>query len=530
MHIRKFTSGSTRSHFARYREIVMILMKYRLKEPIETLGLSRYLPMRWMPPGLPWQKVTESRPERMRMALEEMGTTFVKLGQILSTRADVLPADYIKELVKLQSALKPLPADLIKGVIVHELGRPMEEIYATFDENAIGVASIGQVHAAKLKDGSEVVVKVQKPGVPEQVDEDMEILHQLAASAKQSWESARQYDLPGVVQETSETLKAEMDYIREGHNAEYFAKFFADNKSINIPHIYWDYTTSRVITMDRLRGIGITDIHALDNAHHDRKELAKRTVDLWLKMIFEGIAFHADPHPGNLFVESNGRLGLIDFGMIGLVDDEVRLYLIKTVKAILDRDVDLLIDSMADLGALASDTSRDSLRNEFKHIMSHYPKLSVVELQGNSNLGELFAVLRRNHVQLPSNTFLLLKAVAMAHSLGIRLDPDYDIVPPLEEYIRAAIAKKRSFGAVVRQLPGTIADLANFGAELPERVTRLIKSAERGEIQVRTNVSGVEIHLEHLEKIINHIIIGIIIAAVFIGLAIFFLALRIGDL
>jgi ubiquinone biosynthesis protein len=522
----KKTAGG--HHFARYREIVAILVKYQLKEPIETLGLSRYLPLRWLPPSLPWQKVPYSKPERMRLALEEMGTTYVKLGQILSTRADLVPADYERELVKLQNSLKPLPADLIKGVIVAELGHPIEQIFASFDDQAIGVASIGQVHAAVLKDGAEVVVKVQKPGVQELVDEDMEILHQLAASASKTWEGARQYDLIGVVQETSETLKAEMDYVREGHSAEYFANFFASDHQVHVPHIFWDYTTQKVVTMERIHGIGILDTQGLANAHYDLKDLARRAANLWLKMIFDGVAFHADPHPGNLFVGDGGTLGLIDFGMIGLVDDETRDYLIKTVKAILDRDLDLLIDSMVDLGALSKESSRENLRIDLKHIMSHYPKLTVVELQGNTNLGELFAVLRRNHVQLPSNTFLLLKTVAMAHSLGIRLDPDFDIVPLLEDYIKKVVEKKRSFSAVVRQLPGTIADLASFGAALPERVTRLIKSVERGELEVKTNVSGVEIHLEHLEKIINRIIIGIVIAALILGMALVFLAFRLG--
>jgi ubiquinone biosynthesis protein len=528
MHIKTKKGGRGGHHFGRYRQIAAVLVKYQLKEPIEMLGLERYLPLRWMPPALPWQKQKYSKAERMRLALEEMGTTFVKLGQIISTRADLVPAEYVKELVKLQNALKPLPAELIKEVIVAELGHPMDQIFASFDDQAIGVASIGQVHAAKLKDGTDVVVKVQKPGVQAQVDEDMEILRQLAASASQGSEIARQYDLKGVVQETSETLRAEMDYVREGHSAEYFANFFAPDSRVHIPKIFWDYTTQKVVTMERIHGIGILNTAALANAHYDLKDLAKRSTNLWLKMIFEGIAFHADPHPGNLFVEDGGRLGLIDFGMISLVDDETREYLIKTVKAILDRDLDLLIDSLVDLGAVSKETSRDNLRTDLKHIMSHYPKLTVVELQGNSNLGELLAVLRQNHVQLPSNTFLLLKTVAMAHSLGIRLDSDFDIVALLEEYIKKVVDKKYSFTAVVRQLPGTIADLASFGAALPERVTRLIKSVERGDIEVRTNVSGIEVHLEHLERIINRMIIGMIIAAVIIGLSLVYLASRPG--
>jgi ubiquinone biosynthesis protein len=296
------------------------------------VGLQRYLPLRFFLRGNPWRKLPYSKAERTYLMLEELGTTFIKLGQILSTRADLLPPDYIKQLSKLQSSLKQLPAETMKKVISDELGKPVEQVFASFDPVALGVASIGQVHAATLPDGTEVVVKIQKPGVQEQVAEDMDILRQSAVSASQTWEGADQYDLVGIVEETAETLMAEMDYMREGHSAEYFAGFFHEDPTIHIPRIFWESTTSRVLTMERIRGIPILDIASLDKAGLDRKSLAKRSADLWLKMVFESGMFHADPHPGNLFVESNGHLELIDFGMVTSVDEETKEHLVYTVK------------------------------------------------------------------------------------------------------------------------------------------------------------------------------------------------------
>jgi ubiquinone biosynthesis protein len=528
MKINTARATGRKNHLARYRQIVMVLMKYDLKEPIEALGLEKYLPLRWMPPAIPWRKTPYSKPERMRFTLEDLGTTFVKMGQILSTRPDLIPADYISQLVKLQDSLKQLPIETVKEVIASELGNPVEKLFETFDPQAIGVASIGQVHAATLKDGTEVVVKVQKPGVREQVDEDMEILHHLALSAVDSWEGAHQYDLIGIVQETAETLRAEMDYVREGHSAEYFANFFRDGPRVHIPRIYWDYTTSRVITMERFRGISILNTQALEKAGFDRKELAVRSADLWLKMIFEGGAFHCDPHPGNLFIEEDGNLALIDFGMIGMVDDEVREHLAMAVKAILDRNVDLLIDSLIDLGAVNQGSARNTLRGDLKHIMGHYPKLDIAELQGNSSLGELLTILQRNHVQMPSNTFLLLKTVAMVQSLGKGIDKNFDILPLLEGYIKRELARKRSLSRIIGQVPSTIADLTTFGAGLPERLGRLMKSVERGDIQVRSDVSGLEIHLEHLERIARRMTAGIIVSAIIVGVALLVLAYRLG--
>jgi ubiquinone biosynthesis protein len=526
MRIRTNRQAGSKSHFSRYRQIALILIKYRLKKPLEILGLSQYLPLHWMPPGLPWQKVSYNKPENMRMALEELGTTFVKVGQILSTRPDLIPQDYVTELIKLQDSLKQLPVEIAKEVVKKELGRPVEELFATFDPQAIGVASIGQVHSATLKDGTEVVVKVQKPGVKEQVAEDMEILKQMALAAVDSWEGAHQYDLAGIVQETSETLQAEMDYIREGQHAEYFARFFEKSPDVHIPRIIWDMTTSKVITMERIRGISVLNSTALDQAGFNRADLANRSADLWMKMIFEGVVFHADPHPGNLFVEANGTLGLIDFGMICTVDDEIREYLAQSVKAILDRDVDLLIDSLIDLGAVNRESSRQKLRSDLKHIMGHYPKIEITELQSNSNLGELLSILQANHVQLPSNTFLTLKTVAMVQSLGKRLDPEFDILPLIEKYIRRELAHKRSIGHIMGQLPTVVADLTSFGAGLPEKMNRILKSLERGDIQVRTNVSGLEKHMEHLERIVQRLTMGIVIAAIIIGAALLILTFR----
>ncbi len=517
-----------KGHFSRYRQIVMVLVKYRLNEVIRTLKLGRYLPFGWVPPAIPWLKRSLSKPVRARMALEELGTTFVKLGQIISTRGDLVPPDYLRELSKLQDSLKQLDADVIKVVLADDLGKRVDQVFASFEPVAIGVASIGQVHAASLGDGTQVVVKIQKPGVPEQVEEDMRILRELAVDAAKDWDAAEHYDLVGMVRETAETLIAEMDYVREGRSAEYFARFFESDPSVHIPKIFWDTTTSRVLTMERIRGIGISNVEALDKAGFDRKKLAKRTVDLWLKMVFEGDVFHADPHPGNLFMEPDGRLGLIDFGMTSTIENDVREHLTGLGTAILEHDVDLLVDSLIDLGAVPTDVRRDSLRADLKHVMGHYPRPSTMGLQTGLSLGELPAVLRRNHVQLPSNTFLLLKTLAMAHGLGLRLDPDFDVLPLLETYVQRKKVRAISLSDVVSKLPSALTELVNLGTGLPRRMNRLLKSLERGEMKVRTDVDGLERHLEHLERLVNRAVGGIILAAIILGLAIVFLALRLG--
>jgi ubiquinone biosynthesis protein len=522
-----------RSHFTRYRQIIMVLAKYRLEEVLRYVGLQKILPFRFLLRGNPFRKMVYSKPVRMRMAIEELGTFFVKLGQILSTRSDLLPPAYTQELSKLQSSLKPLPPEVMKKVLVDELGHPIDEVFTSFEPKPIGVASIGQVYACTRADGTEVVVKVQKPGVPELVKEDMYILGRAAVSATKHWKGAQQYDLVGIAQEVSDTIKTETDYLQEGHSAEYFAEFFKEDKTIHVPRIFWETSTVRVLTMERIHGIGVLDVQGLDKAGFDRKELAKRSVHLWLKMVFKGEVFHADPHPGNLFVEPDGRLGLVDFGMVCQVDDEVRWRLANALKAILDRNVDLLIDALIELGAvsLRVEGSRAALRKDMKYVMSHYPTIHLQKRSESvsSNLGQLFSLLRRNHIQLPSNTFLLLKTITMAQSLGRGLDPQFDITPMLESSVMEIIKTRYSIIAALRRLPMATAQLASLAGGLPERLDRMMKTAERGEIQVRADVSGVEKHIHHLERIVNRTLIYVVGSAVILGLALFYLAFRLGQ-
>jgi ubiquinone biosynthesis protein len=503
----------------------MILVKHRLGDLIRMLGLDTFLPFHWVPPGNPWHKDINSKSVRTRMALEELGTTFIKVGQILSTRSDVLPSDYSQELSKLQNCLLPLPMDIIEKVISDELGRPAKEIFKSFDPDPVGVASIGQAHAAVLQDGTEVVVKIRKPGVVERVTEDMDILRQLANNSAQKGVYFYQYNLVTLVEEIADTMKAELDYVKEGHSAEHFAKFFQEDPTIHIPKIYWQYTTSRVIVLERIKGVGILDLPALDKAGFDRQQLAKRSVNIWLKMVFEDGMFHADPHPGNLFVEADGRLGLIDFGMVGQVDDEVRDHLASAIKAILDRDVDLLVDSITDLGAVAPDSSRENLRADLKHIMGHYS--TGEEFHVVSNVGELLAAVRRNRVQLPANTFLLLKTLSMAQSIGRGLSPDFDFFKEVLPYIESTFKKRFSPSSILQRLPSAAADLALFGIGLPKRLARIVRLVERGEIHFRSDVSGLELHMEHLERIVKMLVVGIISAALILGITILILAFMI---
>ena len=461
-----------------------------------------------------------TRPEHLRSALEELGATFIKLGQILSTRADLLPPDYLAELSKLQDSAAPVPFPAIREALLKELGRPIEEVFLHFDPKPLAAASIGQAHAATLTDGTEVVVKIRRPGVVEQVEEDLKILKELAETVNGRLEFAQRHDIPGIVEQFSDTLRAELDYIREAHNAERFAASFVNEPDLHIPRVYWETTTPRVLTLERIRGTKISDVASLDEQKIDRPALARFATDVVMRMVCEHGFFHADPHPGNFFIEAGGAIGLIDFGMVGTLDEATQDHLADLLIYINHQDGDRLVDVLLDLGVTKKRVDRASLRQDIQHLLSNYWDLPLGELRISALLNDVFAAMRRNNLHLPSNLSLLLKTVIMIEGLGVRLDPEFRMATALESYANRLIMRKYSPVKLIHNLGRASLDLARLGTEMPQQLRRLVNEAQNGSLQVGMRPEGFDPILNRFEKISNRIVLGVITAAFINGLAV----------
>ncbi|HZU05165.1 MAG TPA: AarF/ABC1/UbiB kinase family protein [Chloroflexota bacterium] len=513
-------SRSRNRHLQRYRQIADALVRHGLGYLVGVLGLERFVPFHRGLLGHPRRPAPYTPPEHLRMALEELGATFIKLGQILSTRADLLPPEYQAELAKLQDAAPPVPWPAIRDTVTAELGGPLEAAFAAFDPTPLAAASIGQAHAAVLPDGTEVVVKVRRPGVVEQVEEDLEILQNLAAAAARRWELADEYDLVGLAQEFAQTLRAELDYLREGRSAERFAANFAADPSIHIPRVFWDTTTPRLLTLERIRGIKIDDVAALDAAGIDRPALARRAAQIVLKMVFEDGFYHADPHPGNFFIEPGGRIGLIDFGMVGTVDERTREQLVGIVLAITSQDPDRLVDAFLELGIVRRRVNRDLLRRDLEHLISRYYGRPLGEIALQPLLSEALAIVRRHRLQLPPGFALLLKTAMMNEGLGARLDPDFRLTSVLAPYAERLVLRQYSPLLWARRLGGASLDAARLAVELPQQLRRLLSELERGSIEVGMRPTDFEPLLRRIERLVNRLILGILAAAFINGLAV----------
>jgi ubiquinone biosynthesis protein len=513
------------SQAQRYRQISRVLARHGLGFFISVAGLERFVPFQRI-----FNRGYEqplSRPEHVRRALEELGPTFIKLGQIVSTRADLLPAAYQVELAKLQDAAPALKTGVVTSVIESEFGRPLDAVFRSFDPVPLAAASIGQVHAASLRDGTSVVVKVQRPGVVDQIEQDLQILRNLAANASRRWPVAEEYDVIGLVHEFAHTLRAETDYIQEGRNAERFAANFDGDESVYFPRVYWEETTNRVLTLERIDGIKVDDLAALDAAGLDRSRVAANGARMVLKMVFRDRFFHADPHAGNFFIQPGERIGVVDFGMVGTVGPRVQEQLVWTLLAFTSEDPDRQVDALYELGVAGRHIDRAALKRDVEHLRARYYGRPVGEIAVRPVVNDVLGVVRRHRLHLPAGYALLLKTVLMHENLVTRLDPEFEFTAVLVPYARGMMVRHFSPLGWGRAVGQAGIDLARLGVELPQQLRRLLSSLERGDLEVAARPTGLEPILRRVERIANRVVLGILAAAFIVALSVLLYAYRV---
>lgn len=506
-----------RSHFfthrRRYVEIVTVLSRHGLRTFIDQLGLSSLVPFERGIFGRRRPVEHYSQPEHLRMALEDLGTTFIKLGQILSTREDLVPPTYVAELSKLRAEVPPVPVDEIIAVIEDSFGRPLDELFSEFDRTPLAAASIGQVHAARLPGGTPVVVKVQKPGIDAQVEEDLAILRQLAHFAQRRAPLGEVYDLVSLVDEFGWTLWTELDYLREGQNAEQFRRNFADNDEVVIPIVYWEWTNKRVITLERIDGIHVDDLACLDAAGIDRVALAQRAANLILEQVFVHRFFHADPHPGNFVVLPDGRIAAFDFGMVGRVDDRTRDALLAMIGAVQSRDAEAVVDALTRLWIIRHGSDRAALRRDIQHLLDRYAGLSLQDYSLQEVFQDVMSLVRRRWLQIPAELSLLLKTLVMYEGIGRRLDPAFNPVEVAAPYVRRAVLERYLPQSWLPDLLAMGDDALRLAVEMPRRVDRLLTRAEQGDLEVAMRVVDMEEMLRLGQALVNRVVVAILTAA-----------------
>ena len=460
-----------------------------------------------------------SRAERLRQACEELGPMFIKLGQMLSTRGDLLPEAYRVELAKLVDSVPPLPLDVVAGVIREELGAAPDAIFASFDPEPIGSASIGQVHTARLVDGRDVVVKVRKPDVETLVQLDLEILAELIDTWGPRFPAFEQYDARGVLREFGESLLAELDYRREAANERFFRTVFANEPGFSIPDVVGEFSTGRVLTHERVDGRKISDVAGL--AGRRRASVAQRVARFVLEPAFEHGVFYADPHAGNLMIQADGALAIVDFGTVGRLTPQARRRVAGMFLAISRRDAERLTDRLIEVTAPRRPIDRTALTSDVERLLERYVDVSFDDVPLGNALGELLHVLRRHALRLPSNLAALIRALIMCEGILQTLDPETS----LTDYLQPMAGKLVYAGVAggdggVDRIRDSALDAAQLSIELPRRIDRVLGEIERGNLRVWTRVEDAEPLVKRLEHMTERANATMLASACIVALAI----------
>lgn len=502
----------------RYREIATVLGRNGFEWLLSKWGISSIL---GTVEGHSKSKRTpeQGEPERLRIALEELGTTFIKIGQMLSTRPDLLPEAYIAELTKLQDQAPSVAYEQILATFHEEFGKPPDQVFQSFSPEPRATASIAQVHEATLTDGTKVVVKIRRPGVQVQVDEDLAILGHVARFLAHNTEWGEKFDFESLVDEFSNSLRNELDFAREGSNSERIAAEFLNDPCLHVPKIFWDYSTHAVLTMEDVNGIKIDDLEALDAAGLDRHMLAKNCAHIALVQVLNNGFFHADPHPGNFFVLPNGVIALIDYGMVGRLGAPLRQSLVRLSLAVSREDTDGIIDELFTLGSANGGIDRPALSRDIDHLLQRYQGLPLGEISATSVFRDVTITAHRHTLRLPSDLIMLIRVIAMDEGLGASLDPDFNLVSFAQPYFQTFWKKDYSFKSIRQRLKDEAIDMANLGPSLPKRFLRLVGKIERGEMEIATRVKLDSDVSKTVQHVTNRLAMSVLMAGLIVGLS-----------
>lgn len=507
----------------RLRRIARVLTKHGFGYIVAQMNLARFVPVRLLSRRAAGRSLDEGASgigRRLAAVCSDLGPTFIKLGQLLSTRPDIVPPEVLAELRTLQDDVPPFDPSVAMEVIAAQVDHSSGPVFDWIDETPLASGSIGQVHRARDKDGVELVVKVRRPGIEEVIKLDMQLLRWLAESLERVMPELRIYRPKMIVEELEETLERELDYVNEASITARFRKAFENDDTIHIPRVYWRYTGPRVLTLEALTGTNVERLLAETNGEGpsvDRSLVARRLADCYLRQIFEMGLFHADPHPGNILVEPPARVGLVDFGQVGIITEEWMTQLIVIVHACVDGEVEIVIDALADMRALGSETDRVGLARSLQALVGKYHGLPLKRLDLGTMAVEFSNLIRRHDVVVPRDMLLLIKTLGTVASVTARLDPELDLLELLQPRLKRAMSDQFSPGRLTRGASLAGWHLFSILRQAPRQLRHFLQRISSGDWQLQIRHENIERLTRELDRASNRLAFSIVIAAIIVG-------------
>jgi len=506
----------------RLRQIAQVLTQHGFGYIVSQMNLARFVPV-WMLRGRKAAKTLDEGAttigRRLVHVFADLGPTFIKLAQLMSARPDIVPAEVADQLRTLQDDVPPFDTALAMQIIARDLERPIEQCFARIDAVPRASGSIGQVYAADSHDGVKLMVKVRRPGIEEILRLDMQLLSWLAQSLENLIPESRPYRPRMLVDELDQMLQREVDYVNEASATARFGKAFEGDVGIRIPKVYWEMSSSRVLTLEALPGTSIGSLFSggPDGAGRiDRRLAARRIAECYLKQIFEFGSFHADPHPGNFLIEPGSVVGLVDFGQVGTVSDELLSELIILVYAGLNQEIAVVVDTLADMGAVGPEANRRGLQRALQQLLDKYHGLAIRRFNLGTLLSEFSCVIRRHDVVMPQDLAMLMKTLATASGVIARLDPELDLVELITPRIKKAVRDRLSASQLTRQAGLFAWDLLSVIRQAPGRLREAMRRMTSG-LQVHIRHENIDRLIQELDRSSNRLAFSIVIAGIIVG-------------
>jgi ubiquinone biosynthesis protein len=510
---------ATRS-LGRLSEIAQVMVRHGFGYFLEAHKLTDLLPGRSAEARLAavYEEGSSARGQHLRELLDELGPTFVKFGQLLSTRPDIVPPDIITELRGLQDDVRPFPFEQAERVIEEDLGNSLDRLFLEFDPTPVAAASIGQVHRATLPNGKVVAVKIQRPGAPRQIEADLVLLYQAAKLVKERVRALDFIDAHALVDEFARQIRQELDYRLEGRNAQAFHRNFAGDPHVRVPKVYWTYTRARVLTLEWLQGTQLADIDRLPLSVEQRRDIAYRIAETWMAMIFRHGFFHGDPHPANILVlEEVGTIGLVDFGAVGKLSDDDMSKLTRMFIDAAQENVDVLPKRLADLGVRFPKEREEEFRAELRELYYRYYGASVSEIDPIQVIREAFQLIYAMNLHLPTRYLLLDRAIATLGSVGIELYPDFNVFEVARPYARGLLLERFTPQRVARRARRDAIAYAQILRETPYQFHDLMEQVRDGQVEVGFVHKGLDDFLEQTQRVFNRLVVALIVVGGLIG-------------
>lgn len=511
MNGRRRPSLAASTHFERHREVAGVLAEEGLFWLIDEAGLARFAP-KWRRKSADAAKTEQ----HIRHALERLGVTFIKAGQALSTRTDVIPPELAAELSKLQDEVTSTPFDVMRAVLESELEMPLSEAFDSFRAEPIGTASIGQVYRAVLPDGTPVAVKIQRPGVMELAEVDLDILMRAARTAQGGLPDVARHDLAGLAGEFADALWGEFDYGLEARNTERLRQAFEGVDTVVIPRVYWAHTTSRVLTTELLDGVRMNRLEELEAAGLDRAALALNGINAYLYMIFDVGVFHADPHPGNFIALEGNRVGFTDFGRVGSMSLESRERFIDLLHAVVNRDPESATEALL-MMATAPDIDESMLQRDVARLIGKYHGRDLEHINTADLFGDALALFRDNRLGVPNDFAVMLATLVVLEGVGKMLDPAFDFASAVTPFAERAMKDRLKPAELLDRFGQDLRRGIRTMERMPVALDRIMRRAARGEFRLEVAPREYESLIEQISELVNRLAFAIIVAALIMG-------------